>query len=98
MINQDPEEALERFETVLMLEETRPVQLYSFNATKFIVLLASRLGQYEQMILMTEHLLRISNSVSKNEISEAINTILDCVKKRLLGETKHETQMYKLIL
>ena len=36
-----PEEALERFETVIMLEETASERKFSFSATKFIVLLAA---------------------------------------------------------
>ena len=36
-----PEEALERFETVIMLEETASERKFSFSATKFIVLLSA---------------------------------------------------------
>ena len=36
-----PVEALERFETVIMLEETASERKFTFSATKFIVLLAA---------------------------------------------------------
>ena len=44
MMKQDPAEAIARFKTVVLLEEPRPEQHHSFNATKFIILLCSQLG------------------------------------------------------
>ena len=44
MMKQEPTQAIERFETVVLLEETRAEQHHSFNATKFIILLSSQLG------------------------------------------------------
>lgn len=44
MLKDNPSEALERFQNVVALEETREERQYSFNAHKFIVLLAAQLG------------------------------------------------------
>ena len=46
----EPEEALENFETVIMLEENREEKNFTFSSTKFIILITSQLGQYEKMI------------------------------------------------
>jgi len=43
-MKQQPVEALEKFETVLMLEETAANREFSFNATKYIILLSANLG------------------------------------------------------
>ena len=44
MLKDNPSEALERFQNVVALEETREDRQYSFNSHKFIVLLAAQLG------------------------------------------------------
>lgn len=41
MLKDNPQEALERFETVVVMETSRDECTYSFNAHKFIVLLAA---------------------------------------------------------
>ena len=50
MLKDNPAEALERFETVVMMEEQRDEHEYSFNSHKYIVILAAQLGQYDKMI------------------------------------------------
>ena len=50
MLKDNPTEALERFETVVMMEEQRDESEYSFNSHKYIVILAAQLGQYDKMI------------------------------------------------
>ena len=44
MLKDNAQEALERFETVVALEEQRNESTYSFNSHKFIVILAAQLG------------------------------------------------------
>ena len=44
MLKDNPTEALERFETVVMMEEQRDESEYSFNSHKYIVILAAQLG------------------------------------------------------
>ena len=50
MLKDNAAEALERFETVVMMEEQRDESEYSFNSHKYIVILAAQLGQYDKMI------------------------------------------------
>lgn len=38
------------------------------------------------MIKQTKNLLRMSDKVSKNEITEAVNAVLDCVQSHLGGQ------------
>ena len=40
----------------------------------------------------------MSDTVSKNEISEAVNAVLDCVQNNLAGQPKHAREVYQLIL
>jgi len=44
MLKDNPAEALERFQTVVDFEQQREEQEYSFNAHKFIIILAAQLG------------------------------------------------------
>ena len=75
MYKTDPTDALERFEAVVMLEETRDKRDYTFQSLKFIVLLAMQLGKFDQMLSSTKRLLSMAPQVSKNDLSEAVNAI-----------------------
>lgn len=44
------DEALERFETVMMLEENSDKVTFSFLAVRHVVILAMQLGLYDKMI------------------------------------------------
>ena len=44
MLKENPQEALDRFQTVVDFEAQRDESNYSFNAHKFIVILAAQLG------------------------------------------------------
>ena len=82
-MNSEPAEAMQGFETVIQFEESHNNQKHSFNAMKFIILLTLKLGHYDKSISRTENLLKISSSVSKNEFTDAINSILDCMHRNL---------------
>lgn len=43
-MKQDPADALEKFETVIMMEEGRDDQQFSFSALKYVTALAAQLG------------------------------------------------------
>lgn len=71
------QEALNKFEVVVMLEENRSSFTYSFKAQTHVVILSMQLGLYEKMIDGQKVLLRMSNrtEVSKNEMTESISTV-----------------------
>lgn len=53
------------------------------------------------MIISTEKLLKFSIKVSKNDLTEAVNTVLDCVHTNLDSKPEyaaHARKMYQLIL
>ena len=57
-MKEDQHEALEKFETVLMMEESRDEQQFSFSSLKYITVLSSKLGKYDKMIDSTQKLLK----------------------------------------
>ena len=44
MWKDEPQDALERFEVVIMLEESRPEKSFTFNSLKYMILLCAKLG------------------------------------------------------
>jgi hypothetical protein len=50
LLKSDPQQALELFDTVVSMEENRDSKDFSFNAIKYMVILAMQLGQYEKML------------------------------------------------
>lgn len=50
------------------------------------------------MLEGTHRLLKHSQRVSKNDISEAVNAVLDCVQANLSAKPDYARQMYQLIL
>lgn len=50
------------------------------------------------MIESTHRLLKQSSKVSKNDMMEAVNAVLDCVQTNLSRKTDYATKMYQLIL
>lgn len=50
MMKTQKDEALERFETVMMLEENSDKVTFSFLAVRHVVILAMQLGLYDKMI------------------------------------------------
>ena len=40
----------------------------------------------------------MSDNVSKNEITEAVNTVLDCVQTHLASQPAYAKSIYELIL
>jgi len=75
-----PMEALEKFETVVMLANPNiDLKDYEFWATKYQVIINMFLGDFDKMGVATKNLLKLSSKVAKNETSEAMNEILDAI-------------------
>jgi hypothetical protein len=71
---------------VVLLEEQIGEEVkYRFKALENIVILSAQLGDYENMVSKQRMLLKLINKVAKNDVSEAINSILDAVSTFLNG-------------
>ena len=97
-MKESPQEALEKFESVLMLEEQHDKFQYSFNSVKYVVILSAQLGKYDKMTSSLRQLLQISSKASQNEMTEAINAVLDVVETHLASKPEQAREMYQLIL
>ena len=93
---QSPGEALEKFETVYMMEDSREEKPLSFQALQNIVVISSKLGKYENMVRKTKLLLKMMNKVARNDANDAINQILDAVGD--IKDDSGKSEMYQLIM
>jgi hypothetical protein len=78
-----PKDAIEKFETVIMLSANTEDIEFAFKAIKYVVILAMVLGQHEKMLKNMTTLLKKSEKVSKNETSEAIQMVIDNIQTNL---------------
>ena len=79
-----PTEAIEQFESCILMEENLGAEItYKFKAMENIVVITSKLGQTDKMKETQRKILKIMDKVARNDVSEAINNILDAVAKHL---------------
>ena len=80
-----PKEALEMFENVILLSENLGDDevKYRFSSLQNIVVLSAQLHQLENMVTKQRLLLKMISKVSREDISEAINAVLDAVANHL---------------
>eukprot|EP00929_Paragymnodinium_shiwhaense_P113363 TRINITY_DN81640_c0_g1_i1.p1 TRINITY_DN81640_c0_g1~~TRINITY_DN81640_c0_g1_i1.p1 ORF type:complete len:452 (+),score=136.20 TRINITY_DN81640_c0_g1_i1:141-1496(+) len=75
-----PEQALEQFLKVVALETARGSEVvWRFKALQNIVILCSRIQRFDEMAVRYRELLTYMDQVTRNDASEAINTVLDSV-------------------
>jgi len=75
-----PEQALEQFQRVVALETKRGTEVvWRFKALQNIVILCSRTNRFDDMANRYRELLSYMDQVTRNDASEAINTVLDSV-------------------
>lgn len=92
-----PEQALEQFQKVVALETSRGAEVvWRFKALQNIVILCSRISRFDEMATRYRELLSYMDQVTRNDASEAINTVLDSVSSAS-DLTKLET-IYELTL
>jgi len=76
----DPQKALSQFYEVVSAEKARGDEInYRFKALQNIVILCCRLGRLDEMAQQYQELLALMDKVTRNDASDAINTILDSV-------------------
>ena len=81
----NPQEALEMFETVILLSESigdEEVQ-YRFNSLKNIVVLSAQTHQFDNMISKQRYMLKMVSKVAREDLAEAVNAVLDSVANNL---------------
>jgi len=73
-----PEQALEQFQQVVQMETARGTEVvWRFKALQNIVTLCARIGRFDDMAARYRELLGYMDQVTRNDASEAINTVLD---------------------
>lgn len=75
-----PAQALEQFQKVVALETSRgPEVVWRFKALQNMVILCARTAKFDEMATRYRELLSYMDQVTRNDASEAINTVLDSV-------------------
>ena len=91
VIKQKPREALERFESVILLSERMEDEIkFRFLALQNIVVLSAQLGEYDNMVSKQRLLLKQVNKVAREDLSEAINSVLDAVSTHLTAHPEYQ--------
>ena len=82
---QKPREALEMFETAIMLSEALGDDevKYRFQSLQNIVTLSAQLGELDNMLSKQRALLKMVNKVAREDLAEAVNAVLDAVANYL---------------
>lgn len=79
-----PKDALEMFENVILISDSLDGETkYRFQALQNIVVLSAQLGELDNMVNKQRFILKMVNKVSREELSDAVNAILDAVAQYL---------------
>ena len=79
-----PIDALEMFENVILISDSLDGETkYRFQALQNIVVLSAQLGELDNMVNKQRFILKMVNKVSREELSDAVNAILDAVAQYL---------------
>lgn len=80
-MKQSPREAIELFDRVVELEASKPMK-WRFKALQHLVILRLQNGEIDQMFKKYNELLTHLPTVSKNDSTEAINTVLTAMETK----------------
>jgi hypothetical protein len=80
----DPQQAIEKFETTILLAEGQDEYDYRFKSYMWIVCLSAKIQDYQKMENSTEVLLNLMHKVAPNEADNAISKVLECLDRDLL--------------
>ena len=77
-------EAIDQFQQVVKKEQELGDEInHSFKAMENIVVLSARLKLFDKMKEYQQEILKFMSKVARNDVSDAINNILDAVSKHL---------------
>ena len=63
---------------------------FRFKALENIVILSAQLGEYDNMVQKHRLLLKLVNKVARNDLSDAVNNILDAVSTFLVEQPNYQ--------
>lgn len=83
-----PKEALEMYENVILLSESMGDEevKFRFQSLKNIVVLSARLHLLDKMISNQRLLLKMVSKVAREDLSDAVNEVLDAVAHHLASQ------------
>jgi hypothetical protein len=95
-----PKEALEMYENVILLSESMGDEevKFRFQSLKNIVVLSARLHLLDKMISNQRLLLKMVSKVAREDLSDAVNEVLDAVAHHLASHPESQSQIYKMTL
>lgn len=98
-MKEKPQEAIEQFENCVLMEENLGTEInHRFKAMENIVVLSARLHLFDKMKDNHQKILKIIDKVARNDVSDAVNNILDAVAKHLTGQIDQQKQIYTMTL
>jgi len=77
--DKNPDEALEKFETVILLEEQEGKSENTFKSLEYIVVISLMTNQVEKALDAYKKLMKMIDKVARNDKSTAIQNILEAV-------------------
>ncbi len=80
----DPQQAIEKFETTILLAEGQDEYDYRFKSYMWIVYLSAKIQDYQKMENSTQVLLNLMHKVAPNEADNAISKVLECLDRDLM--------------
>lgn len=86
--DKNAKEAIEKFETVILLEEQDGTNDNTFKCLEYIVTLSCRLGDYKKALKTHDQLLKLMDKVARNDKNTAITNILEAVNNATDAEFK----------
>jgi hypothetical protein len=72
--------------------------IHRFKAMENIVILSARLHLFDKMRDNHSKILKLISKVARNDVSDAINNILDAVQKHLVGKIDEQKHIYQMTL
>lgn len=72
--------------------------VHRFKAMENIIIISARLQLFDKMRQYHDKLLSLISKVARNDVSDAINNILDAVQKHLSQQIDEQRHMYSMTL
>lgn len=95
----NPKKALDKFIECIQLEEALGDEVqYRFKATQCVIVICCRLGEASKAQEYHQKLLKNLDKVARNDVSDAINDVLDAVAKHLSQDQTMQRKLYEMTL
>ena len=94
--DKNPKEAIENFETVMMLEEQNGKNDNTFKCLEYVTTLSCQLGDYKKALSSHQKLLKMVDQVARNDKQTAITNILEAVNNA--EDTDFKSEVFDITL